>query len=1554
MSSATGGGERLSGGMVRSLGDSARVRGPFPGKSRFRQSRGSEWPSVKPFPARGRTRPRVCRRPSLRLSWLGRLCGLALALLACGLPGQFAWAQDAPTVVEDGVTFASRPASGDTYRIGESIEVNVAFNVPVFVRPVDNELPELELSLDSGVKTAILAGGSGTTTLLFRYTVIRGDFDTDGVAIAGGDGTGAEGSLLRGIIESRTGTAAVRTFPGQPPHPSHKVNALESAEEMAFVEVVSTPAQGGTYGVGEFIDLHVVFPEPVFVRRAGAGPGCSDAAILPVLQVTLSESSPRVPLYAGSGTNTLWFRYEVEPGNFDEDGISISAGQIPGQGSLIGGCIENVVGAGVSRRFRAIPAQTSHRVDGVAPNAQTARIASRPVGTRYGIGEAIEIEVAFSEVVYVADASDLVLSVGVGSSTRQATYVEGSGTNTLLFTYIVARGDRDDDGIDIGPDALVGGAIQDVAGNVLEEGGEEDRRRRLQPVPAQAAHRVNATLDAAAPRVDAVEIVSTPTGAAYSGQEVVQVEVRFNEIVHVSGAVQLALSVGSETRNAAYLTGSGSRTLTFAYVIAAGDFDGDGIAVGPGSLALEGGEIEDAAGNEADRHFSGLPANADHLVDARIGVAATVAAVRVVSQAQPPYRAGDAIDVEVQFRDVVHVGGTPQLTLLVGGVERQARLLRGSGTTTLVFSYVVQVGDVDDDGISIASSALTGGTITDRGGRAAATGFLAIPAQPQHMVDAQSATVRATEIVSDPGLDRIYRTGDQISIRVSFSEPVLVSGDVGLVLRVGAASRLALLVEGSGTDTLTFVYQVVAGDLSQGVSIPADAVTGGLITDIAGNEAVRSSPGLPANEQHAVRGTVPSVLAVRVVSDPGVDQTYAPGEAIFVAVLFDAEVHVSGSPLLTLLIGGVERPAPLFDGSGTTTLVFRYVVQEGEYDGDGISINDLSAGTIADAAGNDAVRRFPPRREPNHRVGAEFLHVLDPITVEVGSETRIDIRAALEEAGVNFAGRFQAPVTDDASIAGIRVVGHVVTVVAVSEGVTAVAVTAAGIPLTVAVPVRVEVSVAERAVVESGMAAIGRGLLASQTDTVGRRLELARRGSGARGYRANATGQGPGWNGTGVLNELSGNAPAMPGHRMGSAAAGGGFDEGIGGHPRGHGHRHGIGPTDRTGGGIPHGRIFSMDLTGSPSNPVSWGIWAGADSQNFKGELGVGDYDGSMQSVHVGIDAKGRDWVAGASVSRARADVPYTFSTDGTGVMETQLNSISPYVQWSPNERTVVWTVLGLGSGEAFARRAGAEDATTPANLSSRLGLVGGRMAVARAGGLDIALHGDAGMVQLSTDEGLKGIDGLAVNAQRFRAGVEASWPIVFGSGQLEPFVDIGGRWDGGDGATGGGAELAGGLRYRGPLAGFELRGRSLVHHEMAGTEESGIAATFFVEPDPQGRGWRLSLSPRRGAAEWTDRFSRASGMFAAPLRRELRQEWQWQTRIGYGFALQSRPGTLTPFSELDTSGPGGQRTRLGIAYEAAGSGTRGLRLEALSERVTAGIAREAEQRILLTAEARF
>ena len=86
----------------------------------------------------------------------------------------------------------------------------------------------------------------------------------------------------------------------------------------------------------------------------------------------------------------------------------------------------------------------------------------------------------------------------------------------------------------------------------------------------------------------------------------------FDVAVTVSGTPELELDVGGEARTAAYASGSGSTGLTFAYTVAEGDADADGVAIGADKLTAAGGATIAADGtpavlthvarNDDDRH----------------------------------------------------------------------------------------------------------------------------------------------------------------------------------------------------------------------------------------------------------------------------------------------------------------------------------------------------------------------------------------------------------------------------------------------------------------------------------------------------------------------------------------------------------------------------------------------------------------------------------------------------------------------------------------------------------------------------------------------------------------------------------------------------------------------------------------------------------------------------------------------------------------------------------------------------------------------------------------
>ena len=319
---------------------------------------------------------------------------------------------------------------------------------------------------------------------------------------------------------------------------------------------------------------------------------------------------------------------------------------------------------------------------------------------------------------------------------------------------------------------------------------------------------------------------------------------------------------------------------------------------------------------------------------------------------------------------------------------------------------------------------------------------------------------------------------------------------------------------------------------------------------------------------------------------------------------------------------------------------------------------------------------------------------------------------------------------------------------------------------------------------------------------------------------------------------------------------------------------------------------MTFPLSGGLNAGTSWGAWGAAAYQAFEGTPDAGGYDGDLTSFHLGADARTDGWVAGASLSRTQASVAYTYDGDatGAGTLDTELTALHPYIQWRPAPGTTLWTILGFGAGEATAQREGRSATGEPATLGMRLGLAGLRMDLGRPAGVALVLRGDAGFAQLETEDGLRAVDGLSVQTQRVRAGVEASRPMPTATGILSPFVEIGARWDGGDGVAGGGIEVAGGVRYRAPNGGVEVKARTLAMHGGEGVAEHGIAATAFIEPGAQGTGLRLSLTPRWGAPESRDVFWRSDYAMRGMRHDPGARRFMFDGRIGYGLALRGRP----------------------------------------------------------------
>ena len=222
--------------------------------------------------------------------------------------------------------------------------------------------------------------------------------------------------------------------------------------------------------------------------------------------------------------------------------------------------------------------------------------ATGAVNSTLNVGDVVSVTVTFNENVTVSGTPLIILNIG--GTDVPALYASGSGTAELVFQYTISAGDTDANGISIPANSI------NLNGGTIQNGSNEDALLDFSALTDNSAYKV----DTAAPTITTA--VLTDDELIYSvlntGDKVI-ITLTFSENVTVTGTPRIALTVGSSTVYADYVSGSTTTALVFEYIIASGNSDADGISVG--ALDLNGGSIVDAAGNASVNTFTAPTGN---------------------------------------------------------------------------------------------------------------------------------------------------------------------------------------------------------------------------------------------------------------------------------------------------------------------------------------------------------------------------------------------------------------------------------------------------------------------------------------------------------------------------------------------------------------------------------------------------------------------------------------------------------------------------------------------------------------------------------------------------------------------------------------------------------------------------------------------------------------------------------------------------------------------------------------------------------------------------------
>ncbi|WP_288342537.1 Calx-beta domain-containing protein [uncultured Roseivirga sp.] len=470
--------------------------------------------------------------------------------------------------------------------------------------------------------------------------------------------------------------------------------------------------------------------------------------------------------------------------------------------------------------------------------------------------------------------------------------------------------------------------------------------------------------DEASPTV--LEVTSDASNGSFKIDDEINIYVQYSEEVFVTGTPQLELETGTTDRTIDYVDRSVS-TLRFVYTVQAGDVNADLDVTSSSAFTLNGGTIQDAAGNNAvltvpqDATSGSLKQNKNLVID---GVVPTITAVGMTNSSA---KVGDAITVSITASEA----GLSLNTGTVNGVNVTGFTDNGGGSYTA--TYTVVEGNTDraaGDDVPVSF------VLEDAAGNSSATFTTAI-SQGSDAIDANSPTITAVGMTNSSA-----KVGDAITVSITANE-------AGLSLNTGTVNGVNVTgFTDNGGGSYTATYTVVEGntDRAAGDDVPVSFV----LEDAAGNSSATFTTAISQGSD-AIDANSPSVTNVTSSTANG---TYKINDQINVQVVFSESVTVNDLTQLQLQLetGTADYYIAAVSGSGTNILNFTYTVPAGTFssDLDYLATNSLElslSGTVQDAAGNDAVLTLPTPGAANS-LGNNKAIVIDGIAPTVTTIAR--------------------------------------------------------------------------------------------------------------------------------------------------------------------------------------------------------------------------------------------------------------------------------------------------------------------------------------------------------------------------------------------------------------------------------------------------------------------------------------------------------------------------------------------------------------------------------------
>ena len=301
-------------------------------------------------------------------------------------------------------------------------------------------------------------------------------------------------------------------------------------------------------------------------------------------------------------------------------------------------------------------------------------------------------------------------------------------------------------------------------------------------------------------------------GTAFDTGDAINITATFSAAV--TGELKLPVKIGNRTV-VLEATAENSTTATFTHQVLSTDRDDDGITF------------------DADRMTGTVNAVLAHpqLIASHAHSVNGLPTLRWVGITSDPgagvwYTVGETIRADANFRRPIEVTGDPTLQFSTSaGATQMSYNAALSDEDSMVFTYLVQATDDDDNGIFIGANAIqldsndsikdgwrTGADKKDAvitHGRPGANGFFR-----DHRIS-QQARISSVEVTSDPARGTnsdTYGYNDVIELTVTFNQDVTVTGDPVFKFSAGVFKDAVYSSTKSSGNTVVFEYTIQAAD----------------------------------------------------------------------------------------------------------------------------------------------------------------------------------------------------------------------------------------------------------------------------------------------------------------------------------------------------------------------------------------------------------------------------------------------------------------------------------------------------------------------------------------------------------------------------------------------------------------------------------------------------------------------------------------------------------------------------------------------------------------------